>query len=244
MREKSYDRAEALLLQALDLNDHESAVRIALSGLVITYTHTKNPAVMNAVGRIVSTPQFAPQALQVLVSMNLRDKNIAEATSVLSRLASEHPLSTDLFHAQLDLVYALRRGGDRNLIATTLAAATPRNEDQVRALASAFRAVQLRPGQAPNVRVTGDETQTLRIWSYPNPFNPSASITVDIPERQHASLTVYDVLGRVVTVLLRGVVEPGIHTFRFDAETLATGIYLYRLEAGPYVATGTMNLIR
>ena len=98
--------------------------------------------------------------------------------------------------------------------------------------------------------------------NYPNPFNPSTVISYSIPPmagRDLASgtaaggqlsaaskvrLVVYDILGREVEVLVDESRGPGSHEVRFDASSLASGIYFYRLVAGPYVATRHMVLLR
>jgi hypothetical protein len=55
---------------------------------------------------------------------------------------------------------------------------------------------------------------------------------------------VYDVLGRVVATLVNEVKEPGTYTIEFNASSLASGVYFYRLSAGNYVATHKMILMR
>jgi hypothetical protein len=66
--------------------------------------------------------------------------------------------------------------------------------------------------------------------NYPNPFNPSTTIEFEVPDEMSVSLAVYDLLGREVAVLLDNEdVEEGSHVVEFDARTLASGIYFYRL---------------
>jgi photosystem II stability/assembly factor-like uncharacterized protein len=66
--------------------------------------------------------------------------------------------------------------------------------------------------------------------NYPNPFNPTTVISFSLPERSWISLKVYDILGRVVEVLMDGVMNSGIHKINFDGKKLASGIYLYSLS--------------
>ena len=68
------------------------------------------------------------------------------------------------------------------------------------------------------------------------------SYTLPPPER--VSLRVYDMLGREVAVLVDERRPAGRHTVRFDARRLASGVYLYRIEAGPHAASRTMALVR
>ena len=69
--------------------------------------------------------------------------------------------------------------------------------------------------------------------NYPNPFNPMTSIQFALPDAQRVTLRVFDVLGRPVATLLSGKpLNAGTHTVRFDASSLASGVYLYRLGVG------------
>lgn len=69
------------------------------------------------------------------------------------------------------------------------------------------------------------------LQNYPNPFNPTTTITFMLDRPGPAKLTVYDLMGRVVKVLADQGYATGMHTVSFDAESLAAGIYVYRLEA-------------
>lgn len=80
--------------------------------------------------------------------------------------------------------------------------------------------------------------------NYPNPFNPCTTITFSVPEAGTVRLAVYDLLGRVVTVLVHGQVAAGAHTVRFDASSLASGIYVARLAAGARSQSRAMVLVK
>jgi spore germination protein YaaH len=70
--------------------------------------------------------------------------------------------------------------------------------------------------------------------NFPNPFNPATCIEVTVPVNRggHVRLTVYDLLGRAVATLIDDARQPGRYVLSFDATGLASGVYLYRLEAG------------
>ena len=80
--------------------------------------------------------------------------------------------------------------------------------------------------------------------NYPNPFNPSTRISFDLPESAEVRLTVFDVLGRQVATLVNQPMKAGSHTVNFDAQRLASGVYIYRLEAGSFSMTRNMMLIK
>ena len=80
--------------------------------------------------------------------------------------------------------------------------------------------------------------------NYPNPFNPSTIIKYELPKSSGVRLSVLDMLGREVRVLVDERVEAGYHEVRFDASNLASGVYLYRLQAGDFVQTRKLLLLR
>ena len=77
----------------------------------------------------------------------------------------------------------------------------------------------------------------------PNPFNPTTEIGYRKSEIGPTQLTIYDLLGREVAVLVDGVVAAGRHSVRFDGTGLASGVYIYRLESGGKVETRKMVLL-
>ncbi len=80
--------------------------------------------------------------------------------------------------------------------------------------------------------------------NYPNPFNPSTTIKYDLPKSSVVRLSVYDVLGREVSVLVNERMDAGVHEAKFDAVGLSSGMYVYRLRAGDYVSTKRMILMK
>ncbi len=80
--------------------------------------------------------------------------------------------------------------------------------------------------------------------AYPNPFETTTSLGFDVPEATALNVTVYDVLGREVAVLLDGTVEAGQHTVRFDGSSLSRGVYLVRLQTAEVSEVRRVTLVR
>jgi hypothetical protein len=79
---------------------------------------------------------------------------------------------------------------------------------------------------------------------YPNPFNPAATIAYALPAGGKVTLNVYDISGRLVRNLVDGYRAGGRHEAIFDASGLASGVYIYRLEAGEFAANGKLILMK
>ncbi len=80
--------------------------------------------------------------------------------------------------------------------------------------------------------------------NYPNPFNPATTISFSLPIKSRVTLSVYNTLGEKVATLVDVAMEAGSHTVVFDASSLASGVYLYRLTAGSFVSTKKIVLAR
>ena len=89
--------------------------------------------------------------------------------------------------------------------------------------------------QTIEVDVNTAPTQFTIDQNYPNPTNPSTKISYTIPNRTHVTLSVFNTLGQKVAELVNGDKDAGAYSVTFDASGLASGVYLYRMEAGGFV---------
>ena len=102
-----------------------------------------------------------------------------------------------------------------------------------------------------DIPVVGVNTNTNTIpksyslgQNFPNPFNPSTNIKFNIPKAGHVKLAVYDVLGNQVELLVNNEMAAGSFSTDFNASSLATGVYFYRLEANSFSETKKMILTK
>ena len=82
------------------------------------------------------------------------------------------------------------------------------------------------------------------VGNYPNPFNPTTTISFELPTVDFVHLAIYDVSGRLITELVNGWRDAGQHVVTFDASGLASGVYVYRLKAGDFTASCKMVLMK
>jgi len=80
--------------------------------------------------------------------------------------------------------------------------------------------------------------------NYPNPFNPVTNIKFNLPISSNVTLKVFDILGREIKEIINSNMVAGSHEVQFNSSGLASGIYLYKLEAGDFVQTRKMILLK
>lgn len=80
--------------------------------------------------------------------------------------------------------------------------------------------------------------------NFPNPFNPTTVIRYQLPAKTFATLKIFDVLGKEVSILVNEENEAGFHQVEFNGAGLASGVYLYSLQAGSFVQTNKFILLK
>ncbi len=195
---------------------------------------------------------FPYRADPVVLAVDPNDPGVVYAGTVLWRLLTE-----PTFHSEL---YRTTDGGDTWVqkdiglpeVFITGIVIDPRDSDVY---------VSLSPGGVFKSTDGGDTWQTLVAvedgpgnlsipiayylsQNYPNPFNPSTKIRFGLPREAHVVLKVYNVVGEQVQILLDERKQAGVYDVRFHARGLPSGIYFYRLQAGEFVETKKLLLIR
>jgi len=99
--------------------------------------------------------------------------------------------------------------------------------------------------------ITALKTEQVQIPSrfmlkqnYPNPFNPSTTISFSLPEISDVKLSVYNILGQKVAELVNQKMNAGMHKITWDAQNLASGVYIIAFKANSTFMTKKMNLIK
>ncbi|MEP0861470.1 MAG: T9SS type A sorting domain-containing protein, partial [Ignavibacterium sp.] len=80
--------------------------------------------------------------------------------------------------------------------------------------------------------------------NYPNPFNPSTKIRYQIPNDGFVTLKIYDILGAEVSTLVNETKVAGKYEVNFDASSLASGVYIYKLTAGSFTSSKKLMVIK
>ncbi len=80
--------------------------------------------------------------------------------------------------------------------------------------------------------------------NYPNPFNPVTTIGFSLPAKEGVTIKVFDILGREVTTLVNKELNAGYHEVKFNASNLASGIYIYRIQAGKFSSAKKLVLLK
>ena len=91
---------------------------------------------------------------------------------------------------------------------------------------------------------TNEFPTSIQLGNYPNPFSGSTTIRLELPESGDVRIVVYDMTGREVRQMHDGYLSMGAHEFRFDADSLPSGTYIYRVSTNQGQETGTMPLVR
>ncbi len=99
-------------------------------------------------------------------------------------------------------------------------------------------------GRLNNSVTTGFQEKFELFQNYPNPFNPLTTIKFAVPKESQVNISVFNILGEKVKELKNEVMKPGYYEVNFNASMFASGIYLYRIQAGEFVHSKKMILMK
>ena len=105
------------------------------------------------------------------------------------------------------------------------------------------------PAISNNITKIGDNSGELPMnfhlyQNYPNPFNPSTKIKFEIPQQSLTSITVYDITGKEIAVLLNDVVQAGSYEVEFNGANVSSGIYFYRIVSNGFTDIKKMIMVK
>jgi len=103
------------------------------------------------------------------------------------------------------------------------------------------------PSLRDNLSKKGENQVPLRNKLYdncPNPFNPTTTIKYDLARASNVKITIYNILGQEVRVLVNELKKAGSYNVKFDGTNLSSGIYFCRIEAGSFIDAKKMVLVR
>ena len=94
-------------------------------------------------------------------------------------------------------------------------------------------------------KLIGSNPSNFELYSnYPNPFNPSTKIRYAISKTAFTTLKVYSILGQEIATLINEEKAPGVYEVNFDGLKLSSGTYVYKLQAGNFIETKKMILLK
>lgn len=106
------------------------------------------------------------------------------------------------------------------------------------------------PGKVNSVRTSLHEKKNsipenfILYQNYPNPFNPTTKIKFTLPNRSLTKLIVYNTLGKEVATIVNSVLDAGYHEINFTAKNYPSGVYFYRIQAGNFIQSKKMILMK
>jgi plastocyanin len=93
--------------------------------------------------------------------------------------------------------------------------------------------------------ITGTIPKTFKLeQNYPNPFNPVTNIKLDIPRQTYVKLTIFNLIGSEVEILVNQQLSAGSYIVDWDASKYTSGVYIYKMEAGEFIYSIKMALIK
>jgi len=242
---KEYDSAEVIYRGIINHPVESGDAERALEGLYDIFRMTKKHTLVDFASSIKdASDDKGLIASEMLMGMYAAEGNLSQSKQIALDLCAKHP-GTEV--EKRALIHLASLGGF---------AESERNQAKqyMDTLVSKFGAsldagmlVALGAGEnngSGSVDATAKLANGDVLGNYPNPFNPTTTISYQIPTTGRVTIKVFDVLGRDVTTLVDDVKPAGKYSVRFDASRLSSGIYFYSIKSGNYNAVKKMLLLK
>jgi hypothetical protein len=207
-------------------------ISVSKDGLNDQYTFVTNQSTSLWDTKDQCKPAFYA-VVQVGLGYNALDSLIKYASSL-----TQGTYTTVTWSNLTAALSAGRTARDQNYSVTVSAdaALTKAKDDLTAAINGLSQSVSSVPGNVPTIFAL--------LQNYPNPFNPTTSFEFQVASSEFVTLKIFDVLGREVATLVNEVRPAGVYTVRWDATSLPSGAYYYRLQAGLYVESKKLVLMK
>jgi len=246
-----YQDATGLLKGLVTASPTSDAAIYAASELLQVYRSTTDDDILNFTrSNLVQKRSSDPIAQLILAKMLSVKPDKMEAVTLLNSIAAGNPGTEVEKLALLDLFHIYYASPQyASSLGTPLASlmknhAEDANVKEALWLSSISQANTLKPQTEPAKQANQLLSNELTLENYPNPFNPSTIIRYRLADEGMVSLKVLDILGREVTTLAAEYKTAGMHEVRFNASSISSGIYFYKLEAGGKSAIQKMVLVK
>ncbi len=176
---------------------------------------------------------------EMKVTTKIKDKKYDEAIAISEEMILEADSEEEERLCEIDIIIAnMMKGSDNK--------GKSRTEDHSKTLNDLL--TRLNEGEDTGERTDIAEpalpTEFTLYQNYPNPFNPVTQIKFALPNVDNVRLNIYNISGQLVSELVNGSLDAGIHTVNFDGNNLNSGMYFYTLEANGMTITKKMVLTK
>jgi photosystem II stability/assembly factor-like uncharacterized protein len=186
---------------------------------------------------------FAKTAMELSRKCLIRQKNYIAAISAYEDVISTSTDPVEVAASEISIIeiYTLMNTTEGDVLSFTGRYASLKPNGLKDAMKKIREKMGHKEGSVANVNVPKEFNLSQ---NYPNPFNPLTKINYSIPQNITVTLKVYDILGRLVKTLVNEYQNAGSYTVTFDGSGLASGIYFYKIEAGDFVQSKKMVLVK
>lgn len=212
----------------------------------------KNPSrIWDSASVVISTPLQLPSAPSLVAPLDLA---VFDSTTILFVWQNSQPEVTNYWIEYDTTDQFLTSQIDSSLTDTTFLSSDFANNSTIWWRVKAFNSSGW--GDFSEVRSFSIEVPTSvekglespkdfsLLQNYPNPFNPSTVIKYSIPLASFVTLKIYDAIGNEISTLVNQIKGAGSYEVNFNAEQLSSGIYYYKLQAGSFIETRKMILLK